>query len=107
MDKNLVSFESGRTILNVNAITMIFPDDNEKDMTCVNVIGGNRTFYINESYESVKEKLDGWLMKEPSNPKVRDKCKAWKFNDEYCRCCSQSGDNPCFEKEENDAVSNN
>lgn len=61
MDKNLVTFEGGRTILNVNAIAMVFPDDNKNDLTCVNIIGGNRTFYIEESYESVKKKLDNWI----------------------------------------------
>ena len=64
MDKNLITLEGGRTILNVNAIAMIFPDDNDKDMTCINIIGGNRTFYIKESYESVKKKLDNWIAEE-------------------------------------------
>ena len=64
MDKNLVTFEGGRTILNVNAIAMIFPDDEDNNLTCINVIGGNRTFYIKESYESVKKKLDNWIAKE-------------------------------------------
>ena len=64
MDKNLVTFEGGRTILNVNAIAMVFPDDSENNLTCINVIGGNRTFYIKESYESVKKKLDNWIAKE-------------------------------------------
>lgn len=61
MDKNLVSFEGGKTILNVNAIAMVFPDDSENDVTCVNVIGGTRTYYIKENYESVKKKLNDWL----------------------------------------------
>lgn len=61
MDKNLVSFEDGKTILNVNAIAMVFPDDSENDVTCVNVIGGTRTYYIKENYESVKKKLGNWL----------------------------------------------
>ena len=61
MDKNLVSFEDGKTILNVNAIAMVFPDDRENDVTCVNIIGGNRTYYIKENYESVKKKLNDWL----------------------------------------------
>jgi len=64
MDKNLVTFEGGRTILNVNAIAMVFPDDSENDLTCINVIGGNRTFYIKEKYENVKKKLDNWIAKE-------------------------------------------
>ena len=64
MDKNLITLEGGRTILNVNAIAMIFPDDSENNLTCINVIGGNRTFYIKESYESVKKKLDNWIAKE-------------------------------------------
>lgn len=61
MDKNLVTFEGGRTILNVNAIAVVFSDDNENDLTCINVIGGDRAFYIKESYESVKKKLDNWI----------------------------------------------
>lgn len=64
MDKNLVTFEGGRTILNVNAIAMVFPDDEDNNLTCINVIGGNRTFYIKESYESVKKKLDSWITEE-------------------------------------------
>lgn len=65
MDKNLVSFEGGRTILNVNAIAMVFPDDSDMDnRTCINIIGGNRTFYIKEDYESVKKKLSGWMAEE-------------------------------------------
>ncbi len=64
MDKNLVSFEGGRTILNVNAIAMVFPDDSENDLTCINVIGGNRTFYIKEKYENVKKKLSNWMAEE-------------------------------------------
>ena len=64
MNKNLISLEGGRTILNVNAIATVFPDDSENNLTCINVIGGNRTFYIKESYESVKKKLDNWIAKE-------------------------------------------
>lgn len=64
MNKNLVSLEGGRTILNVNAIAMVFPEDGEKDTTCINIIGGNRTFYIKEDYESVKKKLSGWMTEE-------------------------------------------
>lgn len=64
MNKNLVTFEGGRTILNVNAIAMVFPDDEDNNLTCINVIGGNRTFYIKENYESVKKKLDNWVAKE-------------------------------------------
>ena len=41
MDKNLVTFDGSRTILNVNAIAMVFPDDNENNLTCINVIGDN------------------------------------------------------------------
>lgn len=62
MDKNLVSLENGRTILNVNTIVMVFPDDNDpNNITCINVIGGNRTYYIRENYESVKKKLNDWI----------------------------------------------
>lgn len=64
MDKNLISFEGGRTILNVNAIAMVFPDDDENDLTCINIIGGKRTFHIKESYESVKKKLSNWMAEE-------------------------------------------
>ena len=64
MGKNLVSFEGGKTILNVKAIAMVFPDDEENDVTCVNIIGGNRTYYIKENYESVKKKLSGWMTEE-------------------------------------------
>ena len=64
MDKILVSFEGGKTILNVNAIAMVFPDDRKNDVTCINIIGGNKTFYIKEDYESVKKKLSGWILKE-------------------------------------------
>lgn len=65
MDKNLVSFEGGRTILNVNAIAMVFPDDSDMDnVTCINIIGGNKTFYIKEKYENVKKKLSGWITEE-------------------------------------------
>lgn len=101
MNKDLISLEGGKTILNVNALAMIFPDEDEPDdMTCINIIGGKKTFYVKESFESIKRKLDSWLIKEPSNPKVRDKCKAWKPYDEYCRCCSQAGNIPCYEKDE-------
>jgi hypothetical protein len=64
MDKNLVSFEGDRTIFNVNAIAMVFPDTNDEDLTCINIIGGNRTFYIKEKYENVKKKLSGWITEE-------------------------------------------
>lgn len=64
MNKNLISLEGGRTILNVNAIAMVFPDDSENDVTCINVIGGAKTFYIKERYESVKKKLVGWMTEE-------------------------------------------
>lgn len=65
MDKNLVSLENGRTILNVNTIVMVFPDDNDpNNITCINVIGGNRTYYIRENYESVKKKLNDWTANE-------------------------------------------
>lgn len=64
MNKNLVSLEGGRTILNVNAIAMVFPEDGDDDTTCINIIGGNRTFYIKENYESVKKKLGGWIAEE-------------------------------------------
>ena len=102
MNKDLISLEGGKTILNVNAIAMVFPDDDKlDDITCINFIGGGRTFFIKENYESVKKKLDDWLIKEPSNPKIKDECKAWKFNDEYCRCCLQDSSIPCLKKEEN------
>lgn len=61
MDKNLISFEGGKTILNVNAIAMVFPDESENDVTCINIIGGTRTYYIKENYKSVKKKLSDWL----------------------------------------------
>lgn len=64
MNKNLISLEGGRTILNVNAIAMVFPDDGENDVTCINIIGGTKTFYVKESYESVKKKLGGWMTEE-------------------------------------------
>lgn len=64
MNKNLISLEGGRTILNVNAIAMVFPDDSENDVTCINIIGGTKTFYVKESYESVKKKLGGWMAEE-------------------------------------------
>lgn len=64
MNKNLISLEDGRTILNVNAIVMIFPDDDEHDITCINLIGGDGTFYVKETYESVKKKLDDWMARE-------------------------------------------
>lgn len=65
MNKDLISLEGGRTILNVNAIAVVFPDDSDMDdVTCINIIGGNKTFYIRESYESVKKKLSGWTAKE-------------------------------------------
>lgn len=64
MNKNLISLEGGRTILNVNAIAMVFPDDSENDVTCINIIGGTKTFYIKESYESVKKKLGDWMAEE-------------------------------------------
>lgn len=61
MNKNLITFEDGRTILNVNAIAMVFPSDDDPEVTCINCIGIRRTFYINEKYEDVKNKLDKWL----------------------------------------------
>jgi hypothetical protein len=64
MNKNLVTFEGGRIILNVNAIAMVFPHDEDNNLTCINIISGNRTFYIRENYESVKKKLDNWVAKE-------------------------------------------
>ena len=100
MDKNLISLEDGKTILNVNSIAMIFPDEKDSNITCVNITGIGRTFYIHEKYEDVKRKLNDWLIKEPSNPKVKDKCKAWKPYDEYCRCCPQAGNVSCYEKDE-------
>lgn len=65
MSKNFISLEGGKTILNVNAITMVFPDEEEPDdVTCINTIDGRKTFYIKESFESVKKKLDGWIAEE-------------------------------------------
>lgn len=62
MNKNLICLENGKIILNVNTIVMVFPDDNDpNNITCVNVISGNRTYYIKENYEDVKKKLDDWL----------------------------------------------
>jgi hypothetical protein len=61
MDRNLVCFENGKTILNVNSIAMVFPSDDDPEVTCVNCIGLQRTFYIKEKYEDVKNKLDKWL----------------------------------------------
>ena len=65
MNKDLISLEGGKTILNVNAIAMIFSDDAKpNDITCVNMIGGQRTYYINENITSVRKKLNNWIMKE-------------------------------------------
>lgn len=65
MNKDLISLEGGKTILNVNAIAMIFADDAKpNDITCVNMIGGQRTYYINENITSVRKKLNNWIMKE-------------------------------------------
>lgn len=65
MNKDLISLEGGKTILNVNAIAMIFSDDDKPDdITCVNMIGGQRTYYINENIISVRKKLNNWIMKE-------------------------------------------
>lgn len=101
MNKDLIYLEGGKTILNVNSIAMVFPDEQDLDnMTCINCVGIQKTFHIHEKYEDVKNKLNNWLIKEPSNPKVRGKCKAWKPYDEYCRCCSQDGSIFCFEKDE-------
>lgn len=61
MDKNLISLEGDGTILNVNAIAMVFPEDGENDTTCINIIGGNRMFYIKEKYENIKKKLSDWM----------------------------------------------
>lgn len=98
MDRDLICFENGKTILNVNSIAMVFPDGDGSEGTYINCIGIQRTFHIKEKYEDVKSKLDNWLMKDPSNPKVVNGCKGWVANDEYCRCCSQDGTNPCFKK---------
>ena len=65
MDKNLVTLEGGRIILNVNAIAMIFPDeDMPDDVTCINTVDGRKTFYIRENFESVKKKLSDWMAEE-------------------------------------------
>lgn len=65
MNKNLICLENGKIILNVNTIVMVFPDNNDSNnITCVNVISGNRTYYIKENYESVKKKLNDWISKE-------------------------------------------
>lgn len=61
MDRNLICFENGKTILNVNSIAMVFPSDDDPEITCINYIGLQRTFYIKEKYEDVKNKLDKWL----------------------------------------------
>lgn len=61
MNRNLVCFENGKIILNVNSIAMVFPDEKDSNITCVNIIGIVSTFYINEKYEDVKNKLDKWL----------------------------------------------
>lgn len=77
MNKDLIYLEGGETILNVNSIAMVFPDERDLDnITCINCIGIQRTFYIHEKYEDVKNKLDNW------------------------RCCSQKDSIPCFEKDE-------
>lgn len=64
MNKDFISLEGGKTILNVNAIAMVFPDDDRDDMTCINIVGGTKTFYIKESFESVKKKLADWMAEE-------------------------------------------
>lgn len=65
MNKNLICLENGKIILNVNTIVMVFPDDNDpNNITCINVINGNRTYYIKENYESVKKKLNDWTANE-------------------------------------------
>ena len=64
MSKDFISLEGGKTILNVNAIAMVFPDDDGDNITCINIIGGTKTFYINESFESVKKKLNDWMAEE-------------------------------------------
>ena len=64
MDKDLICLENGKIILNVNTIVMVFPDDSSNDITCINVISGNRTYYVKENYESVKKKLNDWIAKE-------------------------------------------
>lgn len=52
MGKDFISLEDGKTILNVNVIAMVFPDeDGSDDVTCINTIGGTKTFYIKESFE--------------------------------------------------------
>lgn len=62
MNKNLICLENGKIILNVNTIIMVFPDDKDpNNITCINVITDNRTYYIKENYESVKKKLNDWL----------------------------------------------
>lgn len=63
MNKDLISLEGGKTILNINAIAMIFPSQDEfNDITCINIIGGNRTYHIKENFESVKKKLNNWII---------------------------------------------
>ena len=65
MDKNLITLEGGRIILNVNAIAMVFPDeDMPDDVTGINTVDGRKTFYIRENFESVKKKLRGWMVEE-------------------------------------------
>lgn len=65
MSKDFISLEGGRFILNVNVIAMVFPDEGgEEDVTCINIVGGTKTFYIKESFESVKKKLADWMAEE-------------------------------------------
>ena len=63
MSKDFISLEGGKTILNVNAIAMVFPNEGD-DVTCINIVGGKKTFYIKESFESVKKKLNDWMVEE-------------------------------------------
>lgn len=65
MSKDFIFLEGGRFILNVNVIAMVFPDeDGEDGVTCINIVGGTKTFYIKESFESVKKKLADWMAEE-------------------------------------------
>ena len=65
MSKDFIFLEGGRVILNVNVIAMVFPDeDGEDGVTCINIVGGTKTFYIKESFESVKKKLADWMAEE-------------------------------------------
>lgn len=62
MNRDLISLEGGKTLLNINAIAMVLPYDDNHNMTCINIIGCQRLLYIKENFESVKKKLDNWII---------------------------------------------